>query len=92
MARPEGKLWLILSISLKSGHMTLRELIKEARKHLQDPEEDGDFGPEGRNARGAAPEGFKPSPLSTEPCGPGMVRQRRADGSSSCVSLRGSKR
>lgn len=68
--------------------MNLRELIKEARKHLQDPEEAGDFGPRGKAAQGAAPENYKP-PVAA--CAPGTVRQRKADGSSACVALRGGK-
>lgn len=73
--------------------MTLRELIAEMRKQLKDREEDGDFGPRGKALRGTAPERGIQGPFNpASSCGPGTVRQRKADGSSSCVALRGAKR
>lgn len=71
--------------------MNLRDLIKEGRKYLQEPEEDGDFGPVGRAARGAVGADYKPPPEKFAACPAGTVRQKKPDGSSSCVALRGAK-
>ena len=71
--------------------MNLRDLVKEGRKYLQDPEEDGDYGPTGRAARGAVGASYKPPIEAHAACPAGTVRQRKADGSSSCVALRGAK-
>jgi hypothetical protein len=69
--------------------MNLRELIKEARKYLPPEEEEG---PDLWNPS----EGSKPKPAIrapvTAPCGPGTVRQRKPDGTTICVSLRGVKK
>jgi hypothetical protein len=71
--------------------MKLRELIKEARKYLQPPEEDEDtldFGPRGKAARDLGPMP-KAAPA---PCPKDTVRQRKPDGTTACVSLRGVKK
>lgn len=69
--------------------MTLRELIAEMRKQR---DESGDFGPEGSFRREVASDKYKPPPAALSKCPPGTVRQRKVDGSSSCVALRGAKR
>lgn len=70
--------------------MTLRDLIAEMRKQLKDTEE-GDFGPEGRFRREVASDKYKPPPVAQAKCPPGTVRQRKSDGTSSCIALRGAK-
>ncbi len=69
--------------------MTLRKLIREARKFLRTPEEDDeelDLGPRGKHAQ----DGSVPAPKAAPaPCGPGTIRQRKPDGTSVCVALRG---
>lgn len=71
--------------------MNLKALIKEARKYLQPPEEDEelDFGPRGKAARDLGP---IPPKTPVAPCGPGTIRQRKPDGTSACVPLRGVKK
>lgn len=69
--------------------MKLRELIKEARKYISPPEEDEegpDFGPRGKAARDLGP---IPPKAPVVPCPKDTVKQRKSDGTTACVSLRG---
>jgi hypothetical protein len=75
--------------------MNLKELIKEARKYLQPPEED-EQGPdlwnpsEGQKPK-TAPHAAVAAPRAAvaAPCPKDTVKQRKPDGTTACVSLRG---